>query len=416
MSEPDAPIHLFEGFGVEIEYMIVDEAGLDVLPICDEVLRSIAGEYVSEVELGDLAWSNELVLHVIELKTNGPAPSLSGLADAFQEQVGAIERILSTHRGRLMSTAMHPWMDPATDTRLWPHEYSPVYTAFDRIFGCSGHGWSNLQSTHINLPFANDDEFGRLHAAIRLVLPILPGLAASSPVVDGRLSGMLDTRLSVYRRNARRVPSVSGDVIPEVVSSRAEYESEILERMYRDIAPYDPEGILRHEWLNARGAIARFDRGAIEIRLLDVQECPRADLAVAALVVAAVEALASGRWSDRVAQDRLEVAPLAAILDAATTAAEDAVIDNPAYLEAFGHAGRRATVGELWRHIAGETLCAPDVAGSEWDDALRAVLDRGTLARRIASALGGEPSRQRLADVYRRLCDCLRGGELFNGV
>ncbi|HAL85576.1 MAG TPA: hypothetical protein DCM31_01010, partial [Deferribacteraceae bacterium] len=37
--------------------------------------------------------------------------------------------------------------------------------------------------------------------------------------------------------------------------------------MYRDIAPYDPECILQEEWLNSRGAIARFDRKAIEIRL-----------------------------------------------------------------------------------------------------------------------------------------------------
>jgi hypothetical protein len=32
--------------------------------------------------------------------------------------------------------------------------------------------------------------------------------------------------------------------------------------------------VLRHEWVNARGAIARFDRSAIEIRVLDVAECP----------------------------------------------------------------------------------------------------------------------------------------------
>ena len=31
------------------------------------------------------------------------------------------------------------------------------------------------------VPFADDAEFGRLHAAIRLALPIAPGIAASSP-------------------------------------------------------------------------------------------------------------------------------------------------------------------------------------------------------------------------------------------
>ena len=69
--------------------------------------------------------------------------------------------------------------------RLWPHENREVYDAFDRIFSCKGHGWANLQSMHINLPFADDAEFGRLHAAIRFLMPLMPGLTASSPVMDG---------------------------------------------------------------------------------------------------------------------------------------------------------------------------------------------------------------------------------------
>ena len=47
----------------------------------------------------------------------------------------------------------------------------------------------------------------------------------------------------------------------------------------------------RDEWLNARGAIARFGRGTIEIRVLDVQECPQADLAICAAVVEVLQAL-----------------------------------------------------------------------------------------------------------------------------
>ena len=36
--------------------------------------------------------------------------------------------------------------------------------------------------------------------------------------------------------------------------------------------------------MNSRGAIARFDRNAIEIRVIDVQECPKADLAIAIFI------------------------------------------------------------------------------------------------------------------------------------
>src|SRR5690606_18612078 len=154
-----APLRLFQAFGVELEYMIVASETLDVLPIADELLRAVAGSYVGDVERGPISWSNELVAHVIELKTTTPARDLSPLADQFAENVREMNRLLQPHGARLMPAAMHPWMDPHLETKLWPHEFSEVYQAYDRIFNCQGHGWSNVQSTHINLPFAGDDEF-----------------------------------------------------------------------------------------------------------------------------------------------------------------------------------------------------------------------------------------------------------------
>jgi len=85
--------HLFEVFGVELEYMIVDAASLDVRPITDRVLHEVAGEYLSEIEMGKISWSNELALHVIELKTNGPASSLTGLSAEFQSHVGNVNAV-----------------------------------------------------------------------------------------------------------------------------------------------------------------------------------------------------------------------------------------------------------------------------------------------------------------------------------
>ncbi len=202
-------LRLFQGFGIEIEYMIVDSESLSVRPIADELLKAVAGAYEMEVDRGALRWSNELALHLIELKTNGPARALGGLHEAFQSDVYAINALLGPMGARLLPSAMHPWMGP-DEFRLWPHEDDAIYQSLDRIFDCRGHGWSNLQSMHINLPFASDDELGRLHAAIRLVLSILPALAASSRFVDGEQSGLVDRRLEVYRHNARRLPSIAG--------------------------------------------------------------------------------------------------------------------------------------------------------------------------------------------------------------
>ncbi|MDH5672233.1 MAG: glutamate-cysteine ligase family protein [Myxococcales bacterium] len=412
----DQPLHLFSAFGIELEYMIVDAGTLSVKPIADELLKLVGGGYEMEVERGPIAWSNELALHVIELKTNGPAGSLAGLGDTFQRSLADIEALIEPFGARLLPTAMHPWMDPLGELRLWPHQDNAIYNTFDRIFDCRGHGWANLQSMHINFPFAGDEEFGRLHAAIRMVLPLLPGLAASSPYWEGKASGFMDTRLHVYRDNARRVPSVSGQIIPERVFTQHAYEQELLAGIYRDLAPLDPDGVLQHEWVNARGCIARFDRMAIEIRLLDLQECPQADLSVAGVVIEVVRAMTEGALCEPAQQRGWDEAVLSGLLSDATTSAGKTVIDNRAYLDAFGFPGRtRATLGELWQHLIERcVVSAPEYP--QWEPALSLIQREGCLARRIERAVGPDSSREALRRVYGELADCLRQGRLFRGI
>lgn len=398
--------------GIELEYMVVDRETLDVRPIVDELMRDVSGEYRGDFDrLGDdtvVGWSNELALHVVELKTNEPLTTLDGAVTLFMAEVAAISSALNARGAMLLPTAMHPWMDPHAEMRLWPHEYNAVYAQFDRIFNCKGHGWANLQSTHINLPFGNDEEFGRLHAAIRLVLPMLPALAASSPIHDGRVTGLADSRLEVYRGNARAVPEVAGRVIPEAVFTRREYEERILGSIYRALAPHDPEGTLQHEWANSRGAIARFDRGSIEIRVIDVQECPAADVAVVGLAVAAVRAMIEERWMSYEQQKQVAVEPLYAALLETIRRGHEARIEQPDLLKAFGvHEPSRA--GDVWRALAANEVRASD----EWRQSAARLLDAGTLSSRIARATGEQPSREKLREVYRELADCLACGKLF---
>ena len=149
-----AALHAFAGYGIELEYMIVDQQTLAVLPIADTLLRAAAGRTASEVERGRFGWSNEIVLHLVEIKNSRPDPALEPIAAGFQAEVDAINRLLQPMGARLMPTAMHPWMNPASETRLWPHDQAPIYQAYDRVFGCGQHGQANLQSMHLNLPLS----------------------------------------------------------------------------------------------------------------------------------------------------------------------------------------------------------------------------------------------------------------------
>lgn len=412
MKKRNYTLGLFEAYGVELEYMIVDSRTLDIAPVADSVLSAVAGEIASEVPLGRISWSNELVLHVLELKTTDPEPKLDGLANLFAENVRKANEILAQMDAMLMPTAMHPWMKPLTEMRLWQHEYSPVYEAYNRIFDCRGHGWANLQSAHLNLPFANEEEFGRLHAAIRLLMPIMPALAASSPIIDGVPTSSLDSRMDVYRFNSARVPSIAAAIIPEAVFNYADYNEQILERMYADIAPHDPEGILRHEWLNSRGAIARFDRGAIEIRVLDVQECPAADLAVLWFISAVLRRLVEESDSSFGEQKSFETHPLAKMfLDVIKNGEQTPILDTR-YLAALALEDHLSmSAGKIWQTLYEQLPDSPQMA--EHASALSIIFEHGCLARRILTAAGKRPGLEELHRVYGELCECLAENRMF---
>lgn len=395
-------LHLFEGIGIEAEYMITEKDQLSVKPIADLVLKSKAGEFVSEYKNREITWSNEIVKHVIELKTNGPVKTLEGLDKKFTDNIKEINTILEEYNCILLPTAMHPLMKPE-DTRIWDHGDNSIYEAFNRIFDCSGHGFSNLQSIHINLPFYDNKEFAALHAAIRLVLPIIPGLSASSPLMEGHFTNYKDTRLEVYRNNQKKIPSITGFIIPENVFSKSEYEKIILNKIYNDIKPFDRDEILQYEWLNSRGAIARFDRNTIEIRLLDIQECIKSDLAICSLIITLIESFINEEIVSFNSQKKFKPEKLQSILLDTIKYGEDAQISDVDYLGIFG-INNKITCKELWKVIYKKIK---NSKLESIEDDILFILNKGTLSSRITESIKGCITEVNIKKEYMRLSECL---------
>ena len=410
----DRIYRLFEAYGIELEYMIVDLKTLAPLPISDLALRDRAGAIVSDVEDGRIAWSNELASHVIELKTSEPARSLRGLAKEFHRSLLKIDSRLAAAGAGLLPTAMHPFMDPKVDAKLWSHEASEIYELYDRIFDCSGHGWTNLQSMHINLPFFDDDEFGKLHAAVRFLIPILPAIAASSPLVEGQLRGPVSCRLVEYQRNQRRVPSIAGQVIPERAWTEAEYDEKILAPMYADIAPFDPRNLLPHDWLNSRGAIARFARGSIEIRVLDLQESPSSDIAIAKFIVGALKGLVTESLVSQPLIRSFDEFELKKIFDDAVAAGTSGQIRDARYLAAWGASSSVSTFGELIEFLLDDETVRSDASFEEHEEfRIRSIAEVGNLSERIKGSLSSTFGSADLLSVYSQLRKCLIEDSFF---
>lgn len=401
--------HLFEVFGIELEYMLINSSDFKVNPIVDKLLTEKNGSLTSDVENGKIEWSNELVGHVVELKTNGPTADLENLADLFAENIREMNMLLEKFGSQLLPTASHPLMHPETEMQLWKHNYSKIYALYNRIFDCRGHGWSNVQSMHINLPFNGDAEFEKLHAAVRILLPIIPGLSASSPIFEGKFTGFKDARMQVYKTNQKEIPQMTGKVIPEQVFSKKAYAERIFEPINKAIKPHDTENILDHHFLNSRGAIARFDRGAVEIRVIDIQECPKADLAIAVLIIEALKLLVSEELISREDQKSWHEDDLFSIFNDVIESAEGAVISNKRYLDIFD-LEEKASVQELWQKIY--SLVQENISEQHRIN-IEFLLEKGSLSTRILQALGKDFTPEEVTETYRKLGKCLAENEFF---
>ena len=396
--------NLFEVIGVELEYMVVRSDNLEVLPVVDKLLKNLESDEINEREITGTpaVWSNELASHVLEFKVGKPVKSLDGLSGLFHEQIIQANHELSDLEGIILPGAVHPWMDPKKDFHVWRHGNRKIYETFNRIFDCRSHGWANLQSTHLNFPFSSDEEFGKLHTAIRMLIPIIPALCASSPYLDGRFSGYMDARMEVYRSNSQRIPAIAGLVVPEPVASEDEYNRLILDPIATAVEPYDTDRVLESIWVNSRGCIARFDRGSIELRTMDIQECSRADIALAYLVNGALKLLVEGKLSETGYQLDLSTESLHAIMLECDLEAESAIISDSHYINGLGIGKTSCRAGDIWAELATRII----ESSSPHFDPVNTIISKGTLARRLFKQLGENPGGIDLLNTYRQLANC----------
>jgi glutathione synthase/RimK-type ligase-like ATP-grasp enzyme/gamma-glutamyl:cysteine ligase YbdK (ATP-grasp superfamily) len=411
-----APFGAFEVAGLELEYPTVSEE-LDVVALVEPAFRAIAGRGTSDIELDRVGFSNEIADHVFEVKTLEP---VHALRDAEEAIVGGIRRFSDVlqheWRARLLPTAMHPWFDPMNG-RLWTRSGLRIYTTYAQIFDIRTHGWMNVHATHLNLPFGDERETMAMHTAAAMVLPYLPALAASSPVHDGVLQPYADARLAWILQHQSRIPETAGRLVPEYVDSFSSYRRDIMQPMYAALDDYPHSEPIRQEFLNSRGAVLRFGRRALEIRVLDTQECVKLDVAIAVFTRAVLRQLTAD-----VLSGAIEPPPhdsLVADFEACVAAGSAAVVRAP---HLVGDCGGEPCVGvrtvlDALMERARRTVTDEDAGYLELVDD---IIVRGTLSERIRARLeplagSGEPFMAGLREVYAELAACLVSNEPWSG-
>lgn len=273
----------FSVAGMELEYAVVDEQ-LEPCSHVEAALRHLSGRPAADAQFGPVAFSNELADHVFEIKTVRPVRSLALAEEFLVEGVRHFSEVLESEFGaRLLPTGMHPWMRPSS-ARLWRGAGQEIYQGYARIFDVHTHGWVNVQAAHLNLPMGREPETVALYNATMLLIPYLPALAASTPIFEGRLQPSQDCRLEWIFRHQAAVPESQGEILPEPITSLDDYRRHVLQPMYSALEAYPGAEVLMHEFFNARGAVLKFSRRAVEIRVIDMQECVKLDVAIAVFV------------------------------------------------------------------------------------------------------------------------------------
>jgi gamma-glutamyl:cysteine ligase YbdK (ATP-grasp superfamily) len=276
--------------GPEHEYALVGE-DLQVLPISDQIIKATCGRITNFIEMPQFTFGKELQLHVMEIKANQPFQTPSEFEETMHNAVNSLNQIVHKHGAHLLGTGMHPLLK-LSDTSVWSHYHRKIYRQYGKIFNLTQHGWLNIQSFHLNLPYQKETDAVQIHNQLANLCAYLPAIAASSPIFEGTHGPNVDNRLQFYKVNQKEVPSITGDVIPEYVNSLSQYQHEVIGGYSRDLANTGAdETLLNREWVNSRGIIFRFDRRALEVRVMDEQECIKSDVGLACFVRAALRGL-----------------------------------------------------------------------------------------------------------------------------
>ncbi len=387
-----------EVLGPEHEYSIVNH-NLQALPISDKIIKQYCGKIINFIEMPQFTFGKEMQLHVMEIKANTPFQSPLHFEETMQNAVTVLNGILSSHNACLLGTGMHPLLN-LEDTAIWPHYHRKIYQEYGKIFNLKQHGWLNIQSFHLNLPYQKEADAVKMHNLLVNMCAYLPAVAASSPIFEGKEGPDIDNRLQFYKVNQREVPTVTGGVIPEYVSTLSQYKHDVIERYSQDLAAAGASKTLLHrEWVNSRGVIFRFDRSALEVRVMDEQECIKSDVALACFVRAALRGLLDSN---------MELLPREMLLNDLDAVIRDGLNANVSN----GKTARQTCQGYM--RLA-EKYATPDEQKYLW--LVKRRIEEGSLSEVIRKNVHLESEKsgfhQAICTVYSRLIKCLSTNEPY---
>ena len=249
--------------GIEEEFAILDQDSLDLAPKF-ELLKSSAAEG------SDLAASiaGELVLSEIEIRS-GKGRDVHHAQEMQRRNREELFALADSQGLALAATGTHPWANYLDQKIIDTDHYRRVEHDLRWV------AWRNTTfSLHVHVGVQGADRAVRVCDRLRVVLPDLLAMSASSPFLDGRDSGLHSIRTQTFTKSFPRCG------IPDAYGGWASFR-DYLETLLavNSIVEYT------QVWWSVRPHLSF---GTVEVRICDAQPTGPESEALAQLIVACV--------------------------------------------------------------------------------------------------------------------------------
>ncbi len=171
--------------GVELEFQLVDQTTLDLVPRVQAILDNLAPG-------GSKRIAPEFLQSIIEVQT-GVCDCVTEVAADLGRTIQIVEDVADTQGCFLYSASLHPFAEPADQQLSAGRRYRRIMDELQYV----GRQFIS-QGLHVHVGIGDADQAMRVCTILQVYLPILLALSCSSPFFRGEDTGFCSYRTKLF--------------------------------------------------------------------------------------------------------------------------------------------------------------------------------------------------------------------------
>ena len=380
---------------IEVEYIIADRDSMEAVPLAEKLIKKAAGceksvTYSSPDSECTILWSLTKHDYIVKFSAQISRANIREAEKILHNQILEANRMLEEFNAVLYASAVYPLPGSGSAKK----SCSSCSDRPEDIRNLIENSVFNYHYMKLYLHFNNEEEFFRLHTAVRLIMPLLPALTSGSPVIGNCETEVQDSGLEIFRHKLSRKGKACGSIIPRPVRNRKEYEESLNQCLNCDSSGKD--AALVDE---CKALTADFEKGMLGVSIFDMQESPHVDFAVVRFVTYVLELIVNCRCGAE-RQASVSNDELLKIFDNITKDGLKGIADNEKYLKLLGIEDQtRMSAWGIWMLLAKKVK---DYAGLKIPP-VENILKTGALSERIVKAA----EQRSVKETFQELAECL---------